>query len=143
MRIIKDWSEDEIKEFENYMSVYKSSHGDLSSMVVISSVVNITGSFPNLHDRYAVNDNNSKDNQFVQDIVDLVTGKAKFEDKKYYVKLMDEREGYLNIDTIHYDNCLGSTRHYSGIKTQFTMDEIKAIDERYVPFAVPVEEVGE
>ncbi|ECL0111155.1 TPA: DUF1642 domain-containing protein [Listeria monocytogenes] len=58
----------------------------------------------------------------------------------YYVQLIDHATGYLNV---HYDNqkLVGSNDEASEYKTQFTEAEIKAMDERYWQFAVPVEEV--
>ncbi|MBC1388632.1 DUF1642 domain-containing protein, partial [Listeria innocua] len=60
----------------------------------------------------------------------------------YYVKLIDQATGYLNV---RRDGCksLNNSVQNDIFKTKFTEAEIKAIDERYWQFAVPVEEVTE
>ncbi|EAD2769367.1 DUF1642 domain-containing protein [Listeria monocytogenes] len=60
----------------------------------------------------------------------------------YYVKLIDQATGYLNVRS---DGCksLNNSVQNDIFKTQFTEADIKAIDERYWQFAVPVEEVTE
>ncbi|ALU78051.1 hypothetical protein AUZ27_09705 [Listeria monocytogenes] len=60
----------------------------------------------------------------------------------YYVKLIDQATGYLNV---HYDNqkLVGSNDEASEYKTQFTESEIKAMNkgEAYWLLKEPVEEV--
>ncbi|EPF1982468.1 DUF1642 domain-containing protein [Listeria monocytogenes] len=62
----------------------------------------------------------------------------------YYVKLIDNATGYLNV---YYDNAkvVGSNDGANGYKTQFTESEIKAMDEgeAYWLLKEPVEEVTE
>lgn len=138
MRIITNWSKKEQEEFNDYIP-----EQSLSSMVMIEDITDINESLPKLHERYISNDI-SKDNQFAQDIVDLVTGKAKFAEQKYYVKLTDDIEdNYLNLSKCNRRLFISNSDNSDNYQTQFTMDEIKAIDERYVPFAVPVDEVEE
>jgi len=76
--------------------------------------------------------------QFAQDLIDLYTGKAKFPEQLYYVKLPKLIYSYL---IKHEDGAfnLSSLKH-SSYKNKFTMAEIKDIDPRYMAFAVPVEE---
>ncbi|HAA6928604.1 TPA_asm: hypothetical protein GHE75_00215 [Listeria monocytogenes] len=65
------------------------------------------------------------------------------EEPRYYVKLLPMEDGFLNllIETETYDTNIALES--KGFKTKFTEQEIKAIDERYWQFAVPVEEVEE
>ncbi|EJI4982914.1 DUF1642 domain-containing protein [Listeria monocytogenes] len=63
----------------------------------------------------------------------------------YYVKFVDANNGnkcYLNVRS---DGCksLNNSVQNDIFKTQFTEAEIKAMDERYWQFAVPVKEVEE
>lgn len=85
----------------------------------------------NMHDR----------NVFAQDIVDLMTGKAKLAERLYYVKLVDGSDGYLNYQKSFCEYFLNDIDDVEDpdYQTKFTMNEIKNIDERYIPFAIPVE----
>lgn len=68
------------------------------------------------------------------------------EEQKYYIKLMDKpvdkHENYL-VYEIEEDRYFldHPSRNNSRYQMHFTEDEIKEIDERYWPFAVPVEKV--
>lgn len=55
----------------------------------------------------------------------------------YYIKFYDG-DGYLNRLGSHIS--VNNSESYNGYQTKFTMDEIKAIDARFVPFAVKVED---
>lgn len=55
----------------------------------------------------------------------------------YYIKFYDGG-GYLNRLGSHIS--VNNSESYNGYQTKFTMDEIKAIDARFVPFAVRVED---
>ncbi|EAH0455632.1 DUF1642 domain-containing protein [Listeria monocytogenes] len=57
----------------------------------------------------------------------------------YYVKIFERVSGYLNVrnDGIQFINTRGQNVE---LKTKFTEAEIKAMDERYWQFAVPVED---
>lgn len=65
----------------------------------------------------------------------------------YYVWFVKgDYESFLNVskvgnkvDIMIYDN--DDDHSVNGYRTKFTMEEIEAIDSRYKPFAVPVEEV--
>jgi len=81
------------------------------------------------------------DKQLFQDIVDFINDKAKFPEQKYYVKLLDKEEGYLNCQKSFNDYFVNNNKDDdSDYQTQFTMTEIEAIDPRYKQFAIPVEE---
>lgn len=85
--------------------------------------------------------NNEELTQFAKDLLDLWTGDAKFPEQKYYVKLLDKEEGYLNCQKSFNDYFVNNNKDDdSDYQTQFTMTEIEAIDPRYKQFAIPVED---
>lgn len=135
MRTIKGWTNEEIKAlkrlkedgYEVYDVFFPLAYG--SSDNVLKNKFN--SSFQ------------PEGSQIILDIVDFWRGDAKFPEKKYRIKLPVRAEpsfGYLNDD--------GELTLVSGSeieigdneRTIFTMDEIKQIDERLVPFAADVEE---
>lgn len=85
------------------------------------------------------------DKRLLQDIADYINGKAKFPEQKYYVKLLDRDEGYLNYQHFLKEFFVDNKNEYGddGYQTRFTMDEIETIDPRYKRFAVPVEDDNE
>lgn len=57
--------------------------------------------------------------------------------KKYNVKLMDNKKGYLNSFTGRLEQdflFLSFKEERNGFKTEFTEEEIIKIDERYLQF---------
>ncbi|MBC1743881.1 DUF1642 domain-containing protein [Listeria welshimeri] len=58
----------------------------------------------------------------------------------YYVKLIDQATGYLNVRNDGRRSLSDSVQN-DIFKTQFTESEIKKIDQRYWQFAVPVREL--
>ena len=86
--------------------------------------------------------NNEDKIQFAQDLIDLYVGKAKFLEQLYYVKLpkLDDFPWLSKMDDGEFNLYEDKDR---GIKQQFTMSEIEAIDPRYKAFAIPVSEVNE
>ena len=57
--------------------------------------------------------------------------------KKYSVKLMNNKKGYLNSFKNGLDDkflFLGFKEERNNFKTEFTKEEIKEIDERYLNF---------
>ena len=71
----------------------------------------------------------------------VLIGDAKFPEQKYYVKLLDKEEGYLNYQKSFNDYFVNNNKYEgSDYQTQFTISEIEAIDPRYKAFAIPVEE---
>ena len=57
--------------------------------------------------------------------------------KKYNVKLMNNKKGYLNSFKGELDEkflFLGFKEERNNFKTEFTKEEIKSIDERYLNF---------
>ncbi|AYE38704.1 DUF1642 domain-containing protein [Companilactobacillus zhachilii] len=79
------------------------------------------------------------DKRLLQDIADYINGKAKFSEQKYYIKMPKVNYPYLirdmggKFDHAQSPDILGSGEN------SFTEQEIKAIDSRYMVFAVPVE----
>ncbi|WP_125588579.1 DUF1642 domain-containing protein [Companilactobacillus jidongensis] len=71
-----------------------------------------------------------------------MSGGVKILTQLYYVQLINNDKGYLNYQPSFREyflhNVDDSDKDY---KTKFTMQEIKNIDERFVPFAIPVYEV--
>ncbi|HAA5562582.1 TPA_asm: DUF1642 domain-containing protein [Listeria monocytogenes] len=60
----------------------------------------------------------------------------------YYVKLGDSGLDYLNVDERTEKKHVSNKEQSPNFRVKFTEKEIKAIDERYWQFAVPVEEVA-
>ncbi|MBK1985573.1 DUF1642 domain-containing protein [Listeria ivanovii] len=58
----------------------------------------------------------------------------------YYVKLLDDDVGYLNLIEGNGNYFLGNNRELYEYKAKFTEQEIKEMDERFWQFAIPVEE---
>jgi len=126
MRILTGYTKEEQKEFgklagKKYpLSVFKS--------------YDFSANFPRLNAKLL----RGVEWPFMFDIADFNRKKAKFPEQLYYVKLTKFVFTYLSEDDEGLD--LYSCKDYS-IKQKFTMQEIKDIDERYVPFTVPVDEV--
>ncbi|MBC1379396.1 DUF1642 domain-containing protein [Listeria innocua] len=78
----------------------------------------------------------------IETLIKMRNGYEVEKEQLYYVKLIDQATGYLNV---RRDGCksLNNSVQNDIFKTKFTEAEIKAIDERYWQFAVPVEEVTE
>ncbi|MQS52152.1 DUF1642 domain-containing protein [Companilactobacillus mishanensis] len=82
--------------------------------------------------------------QMLQDIIDIHNGEAKFAEKKYYVKLADNGDTFLNQYSDNKRTFISDNKEWGGeYKTKFTMSEIEAIDPRYKQFAIPVEEIDD
>lgn len=58
----------------------------------------------------------------------------------YYVRFVAGDYGYLNYDVENHNIFLHDNTGASYIKTEFTLEEIKALDKRYLAFAVKVED---
>ncbi|EAE9261566.1 DUF1642 domain-containing protein [Listeria monocytogenes] len=61
----------------------------------------------------------------------------------YYIKVIDSYFGYINLNLKTGAYTTSTNEEPVGFKTKFTEKEIKALDERYWQFRVPVEEVEE
>lgn len=143
MRILKGWTEEERKELKDIEN-----NQQIATMVIFE-ICNeyLNGdnlSHPALYRKYDANCS-YEDDQLAKDIADYMKGDAKFAEQKYYVKLIrNNDESYLNRNML--SNFCSMTCCYQPddiFKTEFTEQEIKAIDPRYMAFAVPVEEDNE
>lgn len=61
-------------------------------------------------------------------------------EQRYYVKLFDHEDGYLNVGTDDGIKKILDCVNTSLLKTEFTEGEIKEMDPRYWQFAIPVED---
>jgi len=134
MTRIIDWNKDMQKDFKEFKESSDNAldllNNFMNRRVRSSSLAN-----------YYWQLNNEELTQFAKDLLDLWTGDAKFPEQKYYVKLLDKEEGYLNCQKSFNDYFVNNNKDDdSDYQTQFTMTEIEAIDPRYKQFAVPVEE---
>lgn len=134
MRILEGWTDEERKELER-----ASNGGYKDAFSVIRGILSEDSELFYIGLEY--DDETHLDNdQLVKDIADYYAGVAKFaEPKKYYVKMPKVNYPYLirdmggKFDYAKSPDVLGSREN------RFTAQEIKAIDPRYMAFAVPVE----
>ena len=138
VRILKGYSKAEQRELEEAKD-----NGFLSVIALFCSIKYDDDNCHALYKKYYREDTNSN-NQMTRDIADYYAGVAKFPDKKYYVKLIrNDDDGYLNKGKLNTFVTLGNCRTSHYYQTEFTKQEIKAIDPRYLAFAVLVEEDDE
>lgn len=135
MRILKGYSKEEQKELEkakNFMSC-----SDLLHIITGFPANTEFGSIKDKHDGA----NTDEQISIIKDILDFYTDKAKFvEPKRYYVQLIrNDGGGYLNKNRVGNFCMTNSCQPDETFQTKFTEQEIKAIDPRYMEFAVPVE----
>ncbi|GAB5055899.1 hypothetical protein COSHB9_02860 [Companilactobacillus alimentarius] len=130
VRILKGYSKTERKELED--AKY---NGFNNAIYLINGIADDDDDCTSLTEKY-INGSPDEDNQLARDIADYYDGKAKFADQKYYVKLPKLGFPYLvqDVDGMELVRYLRS-----GYKEEFTEQEIKDIDPRYMAFAVPVE----
>lgn len=126
MRTIEGWTKEEQKELED-LYVFS------SPMSAISIIVNDCGYC--LHDKWYRADHNDE-LKMAQDIIDFFNHEAGFLERKYYVKILNRF--YLNNNHEYEHYTFADSNETGTYQTQFTMQEIKDIDERLVPFAVEV-----
>lgn len=89
---------------------------------------------------------NSTQNEPFETIIRMKNGYEVDEERKYYIRLTIPSSSviglYLGFNKDgKFDTSYGKPHITWGWKCRFTEKEIKAIDERYWPFAVPVEKV--
>ncbi|EAF4579937.1 DUF1642 domain-containing protein [Listeria monocytogenes] len=82
---------------------------------------------------------NDNDNESIKTLIKMQNGYEVEKEPLYYVKLIDQATGYLNVRNDGRRSLSDSVQN-DIFKTQFTEAEIKAMDERYWQFAVPVED---
>ena len=117
---------------------YLASDNSTGMRLIYSFVESDEEDYPSLSVYYHSLNNEDK-TQFAQDLIDLYTGKARFPEQLYYVKLPKVIFPYLiqtKNGSFDWCNRFGSNE----FKYQFTMSEIEAIDPRYKAFAIPVED---
>lgn len=136
VRILKGYSKEECKELEEAKNNHFGSAIDLIRGIVMGN-----NDCMYLAGKYAA-ENPGKDNQLARDIADYYAGVAKFaKPKKYYVHLIrNDDGGYLNKNRVNNSCMINSCQPDEIFQTEFTEQEIKAIDPRYMSFIVPVEE---
>lgn len=138
MRILKGYSKAQRRELEEAKDNYF-----FSVIALICSIDRDDDDCHALSEKYYCEDTN-KNNQMAKDIIDFYYGNAKFPEQKYYVKLIrNDDDGYLNKGKLNTFVTLGNCRTSHYYQTKFTEDEIKAIDPKYMAFAVPVEDDDE
>jgi len=134
IRVLTGWSNEERKELEDFKNARFNAADCINT--IFRNYVNrddtaLSGKY---HLTVGFNVN-----QLIKDIADYFTGDAKFPDKKYYVKLFKQTEGYLNFDSSNEEYILSGKLQCDGYQTQFTEEEINRVDPRYMKFAVEVE----
>ena len=135
MRILKGYSKAEQRELEEAKD-----NGFLSVIALFCSIKRDDNNCHALYEKYYRDDTNGN-NRMAKDIIDFYYGNAKFPEQKYYVQLIKNSEvGYLNRNKSNTFLILEGCHLSQNYQTKFTEDEIKAIDPRYMAFAVPVEE---
>ena len=138
MRILKGYSKAEQRELEEAKD-----NGFLSVIALICSIKCDDSNCHALYEKYYREDTNGN-NQMARDIADYYAGVAKFPDKKYYVQLIRNNDGsYLNRSVLNGFFVTSSCQPDDTVQTEFTEQEIKDIDPRYMAFAVPVEDDDE
>jgi len=137
MRILKGYSKEERKELEA-----AEDNGFLSAITLIRGISNDDCHCHELTKKYCREDINDN-NQMAKDIVDFYTGKAKFAEQKYYIKMPKVNYPYLIRDMGGKFDYAQSPDILSSGENSFTEQEIKDIDPRYMAFAIPVSEVNE
>jgi len=135
MRILKGYNKDEQKELKTFKKLL-----DINDLLR-----DITSSVPDM--RFGLiwrkydKANPDKQSSIIKDIIDFYTDKAKFTgSKKYYVHFIKNDEySYLNINTAGEVELLDNSE-FGGWKNKFTIDEVAAIDPRFVLFMEEVED---
>lgn len=139
MRILKGYSKAEKKELKALKKLL-----DINDLLNIITGNLVDRGFNPIWEKY---NEAEPDEQvsIIRDILDFYTDKATFaEPKKYYVKLIRNNDSsYLNRSTSN-GFCMACCYQPDEVfQTEFTEQEIKAIDPRYMAFAVPVEDDDE
>jgi len=139
VRILKGYSKDEQKELENA----KKYMGCSDLLHIITDFISGTR-FNLIWEKYNEAEPDKRIS-IIRDILDFYTDKATFiVPRKYYVHLIKGNESsYLNR-TKSNGFCMACYYQPDEVfQTEFTEQEIKAIDPRYMAFAIPVEEDNE
>lgn len=134
MRILKGYSKDEQRDLENNKKFMNCN--DLLHNITYFPANTECGSIKDKYDKAEEDERIS----IIRDILDLYTDKAKFKEQKYYVQLIRNNDfGYLSRNKLNTSLTIDGCRLAQNYQTEFTEQEIKDIDPRYMAFAVPVE----
>jgi len=134
VRILKGYSKQERKELEEAKD-----NGFNDAICLINGIVGNENDCIFLTGRYE-DESSDEDNLLARDIADYYAGVAKFPEQKYYVKLIKNSDfSYLNRSKLNNCYMTSSCQSDDVFQTEFTEQEIKDIDPRYMAFAVPVE----
>ena len=132
-----DYTADELKELKRFNTDY---HSPMNAIKQIADIGNNSDKLKNLQIKYAGIDYEDEFN-FMADVNNVVMGTAIFPEKKYYVKLIRNNDSsYLYRSKLTNFLILGGCSLSQDYQTEFTEQEIKNIDPRYMAFAIPVEE---
>ncbi|KRK90908.1 DUF1642 domain-containing protein [Companilactobacillus futsaii] len=135
VRILKGYSKAERKELEEAKD-----SGFSSVMTLIYGIGEGYDDCHALYEKYC-RENTNDNNQMAKDIIDFYCGNAKFPEQKYYIQLIKNNDSsYLNRNRLDASLTLDDCRLAQYYQTKFTEQEIKAIDPRYMAFAVLVED---
>ncbi|MFC6324022.1 DUF1642 domain-containing protein [Companilactobacillus baiquanensis] len=139
MRVLKGYSKNQQKELE-YARKNISCNDFLHNITYFTAYAECDS----IKDKYD-KANTDERISIIRDILDFYTDKAKFPDpKKYYVQLIKNNDGsYLNRSKLNNSYMTNSCQSDDVFQTEFTEQEIKDIDPRYMAFAVPVEDDDE
>ena len=136
VRILKGYSKDEQKELE-----CAKKHIDCNDLLHNITYFPAPIECDSIKDKYDEADTDKRIS-IIKDILDFYTDNAKFPEQKYYVQLIKNNVGsYLNKCSPNGFYMPDTCRQDKLTQTQFTEQEIKDIDSRYLAFAVPVEEI--
>lgn len=81
-----------------------------------------------------------KESECIEILIRMQDGYTVKKEQLYHVVLPGARNRYLNFRTNGGYVVFGSVKEYGDYKTRFTEQEIRDIDERYLAFAVEVDE---
>lgn len=140
-RIIDYFDQDAQEEISEAMK-----HANqLDAFSVITSIYECHEGYEALNNIWLNSNTNEQATNFAQDVIDLITGRAKFLKKFYYIRLLRTGNLYdkyfITQDIYHSYLKIGNGFEDDCTKTKFTMDEIRKLGYKYVPFAVSIDEV--
>ena len=132
-----DYTADELKELKRFNTDYHSPMNAIKQIVKEGVVGDQLG---HLREKYLAMEYEDEFN-FMADVNNVVMGTAIFPEKKYYVKLIRNNDSsYLYRSKLTNFLILGGCSLSQDYQTEFTEQEIKDIDPRYMAFAIPVVE---
>jgi len=128
-----DYTAEELEELKELSKTYDSA---MNAVWGVVGAAYSSGPVGDLQKKYIMLDNH-KDFDFMADINNVVMGTAIFPEKKYYVKLIKNSDfSYLYRSKLTNFLILDGCSLSQDYQTEFTEQEIKAIDPRYKAFAI-------